>query len=177
MQLLDLVGAVGQRPDHLEMEIQKLYDWHHARGVIALQVALAPAAVAALAIVAKGVSSGVIVAAAVILVVGIGIGLWQTTQLNRLHGEYVLALRLAIALSGFHDALALYLHGERFQPIGRERAAASTEPWTSIGAGLYAELGDVTMVGYQSHTTIQKYVKDVIERHGALLTHDLGDGK
>jgi hypothetical protein len=147
--LLDLVGAVGPESDRLADQIHKLYEWHHARAVTVLQLAFAPAAViAAIAIVAKDPPGSVKVSVAVVLVVIVAIGLWRLGELNQLHGEYVLALRLGKELLDFHAELALYLDGEPLQ-IGRA-TTDSTGPGPSVGAELYKDLGSISMVNFRS---------------------------
>jgi hypothetical protein len=53
LEVLDVVAAVGDEPTDVDAQIMKIYDWHHARGVAGLQLAFAPGAVAALALVAQ----------------------------------------------------------------------------------------------------------------------------
>jgi hypothetical protein len=74
-ELLDVVAAVGEHPADVDAQIARLYDWHHARAVLALQLAVAPGAVAALAIVTRGPSVAVDLVGVAIVALSLGIGL------------------------------------------------------------------------------------------------------
>jgi hypothetical protein len=163
-QLLDLVGAVGSTPNDLDAHVQKIYDWHHARGVSSVQLAFAPAAVAALTILAKGVSTAVIVAAAALLSLTLGIGVWRLIELTRFDREYVLALHLAKAFAPLHKQLGLWLDDE-----------ANTN-LTSNGRSLRSELHgvrDITMVEYRSDQRARETVRNALER-ARLASAELG---
>jgi hypothetical protein len=55
----------------------------------------------------EGASAGVIIGAAVIVLISVSVGLWRLDYMNRFDSEYALALRLGRALTRFHGELAL----------------------------------------------------------------------
>jgi hypothetical protein len=155
---MSIVVAVGDDARDVDAEIGKIYDWRHARALLAVQLALAPAAVAALAIVAKGAAAGVSIGAAVIVAVSLVFGLWRFGCVNQVDSEYALALTLGRALVPFHFDLT-----EAFRGEGEQAAVPAVDLPTQrpIGSILYDEVGRETVGAYASNANVRRRVNDV----------------
>ena len=106
-QLCDVVAAVGDKPAAIDSEVRHIYDWHHSRGVVGIQIALTSAVVAAVATFADDHSRFAVPAGILFAVVSVVIGLWLLVLLNRLPDEYVAALRFARRLHAHRSPLDL----------------------------------------------------------------------
>ncbi len=161
-ELLDIVAAVGGEPRDVDAQVARLYDWHHARAVLAIQLSLAPLAVAALAVVAKGSSTLVVALGGAIVGVSLFVAFWRLRHINQIDREYALALRLSRALLSVQEALAACLHGEDMG--GAERPCAHD---VANGVRLYEEIGNITMVDYRSDAGNREVVRQSLGRSGA----------
>jgi hypothetical protein len=104
----------------------------------------------------------VIVVAGAIVVGSFLLGLWRLNEINHLHGEYVLALRLGRAFVPFHKELAATAPGQ-----GVDLAAAvppNSFPLSKTAALLYGELGCVSMVELRSQRRRRDAVGKVLKQ-------------
>lgn len=160
-EILDVV-ATFDKPVDVDAQIAKIYDWRHTRGLSALQLAFAPAAVAVATLVSQGATTWVFVVAGVLLLVSLVVGLWRLARVNMLHCEYLIALRLGKALAPFHVELAAHVRELWFDHTPPEFAdRGSRQP---VGAVLYDELGELTMLQYRSSSDTQQVVRQVLEK-------------
>lgn len=159
--LLEIIAAAGGHPTRIEAQIEKVYEWRHARGLTVLQLALAPAAVAALAVVAKGDTPAVVLVAVGIVLLSVAAVGWRLYYINRLHTEYALALRLGQALGAFGDELACCIAGQASR--SGHQADDLWEARSRVGAELYVRLGGITMAEYLSRDGRRDEVRRVLD--------------
>ncbi len=103
--ILDIVAVADGDATRVETLLRELFAWHHQRGIAAIQIAFAPAAVAALALVSHGASLALSIVAAVFLVAGLAIGLWRLSALHSFDCQFVFALIFAKAVTWLNTEL------------------------------------------------------------------------
>ncbi len=107
-QLCDVVAAVGDKPEAIDSEVRHIYEWHHSRGIVGIQIALTSAVVAAVATFADDHSRFAVPAGVFVAVVSVVLGLLALVRLNRLPDEYAAALRFARELHAHRPPLGRY---------------------------------------------------------------------
>jgi hypothetical protein len=112
-QLCDVVAAVGEKPEAVDSEVRHIYEWHHSRGVMGIQIAVTSAVVAAVATFADDHSRFAVPAGLMVAAVSVVLGLSLLVRLNRLPDEYAAALRFARRLQAHRAPLNLYPDRER----------------------------------------------------------------
>jgi hypothetical protein len=161
--ILDLVGAAGDDQSRIDAQLKTLYDWHHARGLAVMQLAFAPAAVAALTIVARGATTAVIIVAAVLLLAAVGVGIWRVVELNRFDREYIFALQLAALLAPYRQVLAPTLHDDSLDASGLVALPWPPADGNPVGMALHSELRSIPMFLYRSKPEVQERVRAALE--------------
>jgi hypothetical protein len=156
--LLEIVAAVGEDPLAVDKQIEKLYEWHHTRAMTAIQLALAPAAISALALATKTTSSLGDGIALGIVALSLAVAMWRLNQVNQFDREYVYALRLGRALVPLHGHLAKSLHGLSLDATAESVGQAATVD----SAAAYSELASITMTDYRVHSDTRARARRIL---------------
>lgn len=136
--VLDIVAIADGDAVRREQMLRELFSLHHARAIAGMQIAFAPAVVAALALASRGASLALVLVAAGLLAAGVLAGLWRVTQLHRFDRKVVLASTLAKAVSPREAELWIV----RRRTLGSSTADA---PAGDPAARLYREVGHLTL--------------------------------
>jgi len=136
--VLDIVAMADGDAARVEQTLRELFAWHHGRGIAGMQIAFAPAVVAALALASRGASLALVLVATGFLVAGIAAGVWRVSELHRFDRQVVFALTLAKAVAGRHSELWTVC---RRSLLSTRVDAASQD----AAAGLYEEAGHLTL--------------------------------
>lgn len=135
--VLDVVAMADGDAARVEQVLRELFALHHARGIAGMQIAFAPAVVAALALASRGASLALVLVAITFLMAGIAAGVWRVSELHRFDRQVVFALTLAKAVAEMHTELWTV----RRRSLLSTRADASRD----AAADLYRGAGHLTL--------------------------------
>jgi hypothetical protein len=157
--VLDIVAMADGDAARVEQTLRELFAWHHARGIAGMQIAFAPAVVAALALASRGASLALVLVATGLLVAGIAAGVWRVSELHRFDRQVVLALMLAKAVAGRQSELWAVC---RRSLLSTRLDAASQD----AAAGLYEGAGHLTLAECVAEESARATLAGALRRAG-----------
>ena len=153
--VFDIVAIADGDAQRIESMLRELFGWQHSRAIAGMQIAFAPAVVAAFALASRGPSPALALVAGVVLAGAMAAGIWRVRGLHRFDSQYFFASALAKTVADLHSDLWPRKRGT-FLP-----SSSSAVP--PAAATLYDEAGGLTLAQCISDRSAQVRLAQALE--------------